>query len=199
MAFYEQHIHEKPTTFLSKYVFSFDHKVIGKQFLWYGIFFLGVGGIIALMIRWALAYPGVPFPVFGQFLFLKQGGVIPPDTYASLFTLHGTIMIFYAITPILIGCFGNFCIPLMIGARDMAFPAANMLSFWIAVLSGVILLASLFTPLGGAAGGWTSYPTLSTLIGSPGVGQTLWTLAIFVLGVSSTMGAINYIYNCNHS
>ena len=82
----------------------------------------------------------------------------------------------------------------MIGARDMAFPAANMLSFWIAVLSGVILLASLFTPLGGAAaGGWTSYPTLSTLIGSPGVGQTLWTLAIFVLGVSSTMGAINYI------
>ena len=193
MAFYEQHIHEKPTTFLSKYVFSFDHKVIGKQFLWYGIFFLGVGGIMALMIRWALAYPGVPFPVFGQFLFPETGGVIPPDTYASLFTLHGTIMIFYAITPILIGCFGNFCIPLMIGARDMAFPAANMLSFWIAVLSGVILLASLFTPLGGAAGGWTSYPTLSTLIGSPGVGQTLWTLAIFVLGVSSTMGAINYI------
>ncbi|MAW07005.1 MAG: cytochrome-c oxidase [Halobacteriovoraceae bacterium] len=193
MAFYEQHIHAKPTTFLSKYVFSFDHKVIAKQFLWYGIFFLGVGGIMALMIRWALAFPGVPFPVFGQFLFPETGGVIPPDTYASLFTLHGTIMIFFAITPILIGCFGNFCIPLMIGARDMAFPAANMLSFWIAVVSGLVLLASLFTPLGGAAGGWTSYPTLSTLIGSPGVGQTLWTLSIFILGVSSTMGAINYI------
>jgi cytochrome c oxidase subunit 1 len=193
MAFYEQHIHAKPTTFLSKYVFSFDHKVIAKQFLWYGIFFLGIGGIMALMIRWALAFPGIPFPVFGSFLFPETGGVIPPDTYASLFTLHGTIMIFFAITPILIGCFGNFCIPLMIGARDMAFPAANMLSFWLAFVSGAVLLASLFTPLGGAAGGWTSYPTLSTLIGSPGIGQTLWTLSIFILGISSTMGAINYI------
>ena len=110
---------------------------------------------------------------FRSVSFPETGGVIPPDTYAMLFTLHGTIMIFYAITPILIGCFGNFCIPLMIGARDMAFPSANMLSFWVAVLSGAVLLASLFTPLGAAAGGWTSYPTLSTLIGSPGVGQTL--------------------------
>jgi cytochrome c oxidase subunit 1 len=110
-----------------------------------------------------------------------------------LFTMHGTIMIFYAITPILIGAFGNFCIPLMLGARDMAFPLLNMLSFHIAALSGIILVGSLFTPLGAAAGGWTSYPTLSTLIGSPGMGQTLWSLAIFVLGVSSTMGAVNYI------
>ena len=102
-------------------------------------------------------------------------------------------MIFYAITPILIGAFGNFCIPLMIGARDMVFPTLNMLSFWLAFVSAILLLASLFTPLGGAAGGWVSYPTLSTLIGSPGIGQTLWTLALFVLGVSSTMGAVNYI------
>ncbi len=193
MAFYEQHAHPKPTTFLSKYIISFDHKVIGKQFLWYGIFFLGIGGMMALMIRWALAYPGQAFPILGPLMFPETGGVIPPDTYSMLFTMHGTIMIFYAITPILIGAFGNFCIPLMIGARDMCFPLLNMLSFWLAVLSGIVLLASLFTPLGAAAGGWTSYPTLSTLIGSPGVGQTLWTLAIFILGVSSTMGAINYI------
>jgi len=193
MAFYEQPIHPKPTTFLSKYMISYDHKVIGKQFLWYGIFFLFVGGLMALMIRWTLAFPGVPFPVIGHFLFPESGGVIPPDTYAMLFTMHGTIMIFYAITPILIGAFGNFCIPLMIGARDMAFPLLNMLSFWLAVVSGVILLGSLFTPLGAAAGGWTSYPTLSTLVGSPGTGQTLWSLAIFILGASSTMGAINYI------
>lgn len=193
MAFYEQHIHPKPTTFLSKYVFSYDHKVIGKQFLWYGIFFLLVGGLMALMIRWTLAYPGQAFPVIGSFLFPETGGAVPPDTYAMLFTMHGTIMIFYAITPILIGAFGNFCIPLMLGARDMAFPLLNMLSFHIAAFSGVLLLGSLFTPLGAAAGGWTSYPTLSTLIGSPGVGQTLWSLAIFVLGVSSTMGAVNYI------
>jgi len=186
-------IHPEPKTFLSKYIFSFDHKVIGKQFLWYGIAFLGIGGMMALLIRWTLAYPGVPFPVLGNLLFPHSNGVVPPDTYAMLFTLHGTIMIFYAITPILIGAFGNFCIPLMIGARDMAFPLLNLLSFHIAVLSGVILMASLFYPLGGAAGGWTSYPTLSTIIGSPGAGQTLWALAIFVLGVSSTMGAVNYI------
>jgi cytochrome c oxidase subunit 1 len=185
--------HAAPTTFLSKYVFSFDHKVIAKQFLWYGIFFLGVGGMMAMMIRWTQAYPGEAFPIIGQMLFPETNGVIPPDTYAMLFTLHGTIMIFYAITPILIGAFGNFCIPLMIGARDMAFPLLNLLSFHIAALSGLILLASLFLPLGAAAGGWTSYPTLSTLIGSPGAGQTLWCLAIFVLGVSSTMGAVNYI------
>jgi cytochrome c oxidase subunit 1 len=193
MAFYTQPVHAAPKTFLSKYIISYDHKVIGKQFLWYGIFFLLVGGLMALMIRWTLAFPGQAFPVVGRFLFPETGGVIPPDTYAMLFTMHGTIMIFYAITPILIGAFGNFCIPLMIGARDMAFPLLNMLSFWLAVASGVILMGSLFTPLGAAAGGWTSYPTLSTLIGSPGVGQTLWTLAIFVLGASSTMGAINYI------
>ena len=193
MAFFEQHIHPKPTTFLSKYVFSYDHKVIGKQFLWYGIFFLLVGGLMALMIRWTLAYPGEAFPIIGQYLFPETGGAVPPDTYSMLFTMHGTIMIFYAITPILIGAFGNFCIPLMLGARDMAFPLLNMLSFHIAMISGLFLLGSLFTPLGAAAGGWTSYPTLSTLIGSPGVGQTLWSVAIFVLGVSSTMGAVNYI------
>lgn len=193
MAFFEQEIHDAPTTFMSKYVFSFDHKVIAKQFLWYGIAFLGIGGMMALLIRWTLAFPGEPFPVIGAILFPATGGVVPPDTYAMLFTLHGTIMIFYAITPILIGAFGNYCIPLMIGARDMVFPTLNMLSFWLALLSAVLLLASLFTPLGGAAGGWTSYPTLSTLIGSAGVGQTLWCLALFVLGVSSTMGAVNYI------
>jgi len=193
MAFFEQEIHDAPSTFLSKYVFSFDHKVIAKQFLWYGIAFLGIGGMMALLIRWTLAFPGEPFPVLGQILFPDTNGVVPPDTYAMLFTLHGTIMIFYAITPILIGAFGNYCIPLMIGARDMVFPTLNMLSFWLALVSAILLLASLFTPLGGAAGGWTSYPTLSTLIGSAGVGQTLWCLALFVLGVSSTMGAVNYI------
>lgn len=193
MAAFEQHIHAKPTTFLSKYIFSLDHKVIGKQFLWYGILGLGIGGMMALMIRWTLAFPGEAFPILGHFLFPETNGIVPPDVYAMLFSMHGTIMIFYAITPILIGCFGNFCIPLMIGARDMVFPVLNMLSFQLAVLSFILLLAGLFTPLGAAASGWTSYPTLSTLVGSPGIGQTLWTLAIFVLGASSTMGAINYI------
>ncbi len=193
MAFFEQHIHSEPKTFISKYIFSYDHKVIGKQFLWYGIIGLGLGGMMALMIRWTLAFPGEAFPILGNLLFPSTGGVVPPDTYAMLFTMHGTIMIFYAITPILIGAFGNYLIPLQIGARDMVFPLLNMLSFWIAAVSAVILVASLCLPLGAAAGGWTSYPTLSTLIGSPGAGQTLWSLALFLLGVSSTMGAVNYI------
>ena len=193
MAFLEQHIHDAPTSFWSKYVFSFDHKVIGKQFLWYGIFFLLVGGLMAMLIRWTLAYPGVPFPIIGNLLFPASNGVVPPDTYAMLFTMHGTIMIFFAITPILIGAFGNFCIPLMIGARDMIFPTLNMLSFWFSMASGILLLVSLCLPLGAAAGGWTSYPTLSTNIGQPGAGQTFWLLSLFLFGVSSTMGAINYI------
>ena len=193
MAFFEQHIHERPQTFLAKYVFSFDHKVIAKQFLWYGILFLGIGGLMALMIRFTLAFPNQPFPVIGSFLFPDTGGVIPPDVYAMLFTMHGTIMIFYAITPILIGSFGNFCIPLMIGARDMVFPTLNMLSFWFAFVSGIFILLGVCTPLGAAAGGWTSYPTLSTQIGSPGIGQTYWLIAIFLFGASSTMGAVNYI------
>ncbi|MFL5785917.1 MAG: cbb3-type cytochrome c oxidase subunit I, partial [Bacteriovoracaceae bacterium] len=193
MAFLEQHIHDAPKSFWSKYVFSFDHKVIGKQFLWYGIFFLMVGGLMALLIRWTLAYPGVPFPVIGHLLFPHTGGVVPPDTYAMLFTMHGTIMIFFAITPILTGAFGNFCIPLLIGARDMIFPTLNMLSFWFSMASGIVLLASLCLPMGAAAGGWTSYPTLSTNIGQPGLGQTLWLLSLFLFGISSTMGAVNYI------
>ncbi len=193
MAFLEQHIHDAPTSFWSKYVFSFDHKVIAKQFLWYGLFWLVVGGLMSLMIRWTLAYPGVSFPIIGHLLFPHTNGVVPPDSYAMLFTMHGTIMIFFAITSILIGSFGNFCIPLLIGARDMIFPTLNMLSFWFAMASGTLLLVSLCLPLGAAAGGWTSYPTLSTNLGQPGMGQTLWLLSLFLFGVSSTMGAVNYI------
>lgn len=187
------HIHPEPKTFLSKYVFSYDHKVIAKQFLWYGIFFLGVGGIMALLIRWNLAYPNQPVPMIGHVLFPSSDGAVPPDTYAMLFTLHGTIMIFFAITPILIGAFGNYCIPLMIGGRDMAFPTLNMLSFWISLPAGILMLVSIFLPLGGAATGWTAYPTLSTLIGSPGWGMTLWCFSLWLLGAASTMGAVNYI------
>lgn len=193
MAFLEQHIHDAPTSFWSKYIVSYDHKVIAKQFLWYAMFWGVIGGMMSMLIRWTLAYPGVPVPVLGNILFSESGGVVPPDIYAMLFTLHGTIMIFFFITPLLIGCFGNFCIPLMIGARDMIFPTLNMLSFWFAMASGAVLLFSMFLPLGAAAGGWTSYPTLSTNLGQPGAGQTMWLISLFLFGISSTMGAINYI------
>ncbi len=191
--FEEQHIHPEPTSFLGKYIFSFDHKVIAKQFLWLGLSFLLLGGMMALMIRWQLANPGVPFPVIGHLVFGGSDGIISPAAYTSLFTMHGTIMIFYAITPIMIGGFGNFCIPLMIGARDMVFPTLNLMSFWTQVISSIVLVVSFFVPIGAAAAGWTTYATLSTQLGTPGLGQTLWVVAIFLAGASTIMGAINYI------
>jgi cytochrome c oxidase subunit 1 len=119
--------------------------------------------------------------------------VISPAAYTSLFTMHGTIMIFFAVTPILIGGFGNFCVPLLIGARDMAFPRLNMLSFWTMAAATATLTASFFVPLGAPQAGWTAYATLSTAIGAPGPGQTMWTVAIYLNGVSTVMGAVNYI------
>ncbi len=192
MATHADEIHPAPTGFLRKYVFSTDHKVIAKQFIWFGLVFLAVGGTLAMIIRWQLANPGQPVPVVGKLFFPRSGGVVSPAAYTSLFTMHGTIMIFFAITPIVIGGFGNFCIPLLIGARDMAFPKLNLASFWTLVIAGLILAASLFVPTSAAAG-WTAYPPLSTGIGTPGPGQTLWVLALFVSGASTIMGAVNYI------
>jgi len=182
-----------PRGFLRRYVFSTDHKVIAKQFLFLGLAFLAVGGFLAMLIRWQLANPGVPFPLVGKLLYGPSGGVISPAAYTALFTMHGTIMIFFAITPILIGAFGNFCIPLLIGARDMVFPRLNLLSFWSMFVATAVLTASFFVPLGAPQAGWTAYPTLSTAIGTPGLGQTLWTVAIYFNGASSIMGAVNYI------
>src|SRR5262245_8727449 len=155
-----QHIHPEPTSFVRKCVFSTDHKVIARQFLWAGLLFLAIGGGEAMLIRWQWAFPGRPVPLLGNVLFPGSGGAITPAAYGGIFTTHGLIMIFFAITPILIGAFGNFCIPLMIGARDMAFPALNMLSFWTFVLSGVFAVSSFFVPLGTGSAGWTTYPPL---------------------------------------
>jgi cytochrome c oxidase subunit 1 len=186
-------IHPAPTSFLGRFVFSTDHKVIGRQFLFLGLVFLAVGGVMAMLIRWQLARPGVPVPIIGRVLFSRSGGVISPAAYTALFTMHGTIMIFFAVTPILIGGFGNFLVPLLIGARDMAFPRLNMISFWTMAASTGVLTASFFVPLGAADAGWTAYATLSTTIGTPGVGQTMWVVAIYLNGAASVMGAVNYI------
>ncbi len=192
-AHHDEHLHTDPTTFIGKYIFSYDHKVIAKQFLFFGIFWAFIGAFLSVLIRWCLAFPGVAVPVVGELLFPTSNGIIPPDVYTMLFTMHGTIMIFFAITPILIGCFGNFCIPLMIGARDMIFPWLNMLSFWLTFIGGVLMMASFFVPLGASAVGWTSYPTLANSQWSPGMGHTLWLLSLFFIGNSSIVGAINYI------
>ena len=186
-------IHPEPTTFISKYIISYDHKVIAKQFLFFGIFWAFIGAFMSVLIRWCLACPGQPFPVLGKLLFPHTGGVVPPDSYTTLFTMHGTIMIFFAITPILIACLGNLLIPLMIGARDMIFPWLNMASFWVMMVSGVLMFWSLFVPGGASGTGWTSYPTLASPQWTPMPGHTMWILAIFFAGTSSLMGAINYV------
>ena len=143
--------------FWRTYIFSTDHKMIGRQFLFLGLFMLIIGGLLAMMMRWQLAWPETAVPGMGwvpePYLF---EGIIPPNTYNSFFTMHATIMIFFAVMPIMIGCFGNFLIPLMIGARDMAFPVLNMLSFWVGLLGGLVMMAGFFVPGGHAAGGWTA-------------------------------------------
>jgi cytochrome c oxidase subunit 1 len=187
------HGHHEPS-FIGKYVFSTDHKVIGIQFLITNLLMLMVGGALALGVRWQLAWPWTPVPILGQ-AFAAQGGVIPPETYTMLFTMHATVMIFLVIIPILAGAFGNFLIPLMIGADDMAFPTLNMLSYWFMWPAIALFGASFFFGSGPAAG-WTSYPTLSALPqAAPGSGmaQTLWLLAVTFVGVSSMMGSVNYM------
>jgi cytochrome c oxidase subunit 1 len=190
------HVHHEELGFLRTYVFSTDHKMIGRQFLFLGLFMLVIGGLLAMMMRWQLGWPETPVPgmswVPEPFMF---EGIIPPETYNSLFTMHATIMIFFAVMPIMIGCFGNFLIPLMIGARDMAFPVLNMLSFWTGAVGGVVMLAGFFVPGGHAAGGWTAYAPLTAKAVYTGVewGQNLWNISLIILGASSLMGSINYI------
>ncbi len=180
--------------FVRTYIFSTDHKMIARQFLFLGLFMMVIGGLLALLLRWQLAWPETPVPGLRPFL-PDTEGVIAPEVYNMLFTMHATIMIFFVIMPILAGSFGNFLIPLMIGARDMAFPKLNMLSFWVGATSGVLMLAGFFVEGGHAAAGWTSYAPLSAVPSYSGVywGQNLWCISLFVLGVSSMMGAINYI------
>ncbi len=187
---------EHKTPFIRKYIFSTDHKTIGIQFLFLSLFFMIVGGLLAMMVRWQLGYPEEPMPLGKLFPEnLMPEGIIGPEFYNALFTMHGTIMIFFVIIPILSGAFGNFLIPLMIGARDMAFPKLNMLSYWVAVPAGIIMASSFFTATGTAATGWTAYAPLSAVPDYTGVtlGQTLWLVSLIVLGSSSIMGAVNYI------
>jgi len=182
--------------FISTYVFSRDHKIIGLQFLFSTLLWFLVGGLLALGIRWQLAWPWENMPVIGSLLFSGEGGQISPEFYTMLFTMHATVMIFFVIIPILAGAFGNYLIPLMIGADDMAFPTLNMLSYWFMWPAFLLIGFSFFTPGNGAASGWTSYPPLSAVgEAAPGSGpaQTLWLLGVTCVGISSMMGSVNYM------
>ncbi len=185
-----------PRRWLFRYVFSTDHKVIGIQFLFSSLVWLTIGGLLALAMRWQLAWPWTNMPVIGPWLFAAEGGQITPEFYATLFTMHGTVMIFFVIIPLLTGGFGNYLIPLMIGARDMAFPRLNMLSYWLMWPGFVMMVLSFFTPTHGAGAGWTSYPPLSILqnaMPNSQDGQTYWLLGLLCVGTSSLLGSINYL------
>jgi cytochrome c oxidase subunit 1 len=194
--------------FVRHYLFSLDHKMIGRQFLFSGLAMLVIGGLLAMMVRWQLGYPEQPMPFTGLFSeefwdsynwFAQAApyGVITSEFYNSLFTMHATIMIFFVVMPIMVGAFGNFLIPIGIGAADMAFPTLNMLSFWTAVPAFILMVLSFFVPGGAAGGGWTSYAPLAAVPDYAGVagpwGVNLWLISLFILGFSSLMGSINYI------
>jgi len=193
----EQHAHRDDRPFIRRYIFSTDHKIIGIQFLLMSLLFLLVGGALAMLMRWQLGFPGRPLPIIGS-LFpetMVQNGIVLPEFYDSLVTMHGTFMVFFAIMPLLVGVFGNYLIPLKIGAPDMAFPRINMASFWLAVPAGVLMLAGFFVEGGHAAAGWTSYAPLSASSEYSGVstGQIIWCISLIVLGLSSILGSFNYI------
>ena len=192
-------------SFIKKYVFSTDHKMIGIQFLFTTLLMLLVGGSLALGVRFQLAWPWRAMPVVSQMAdllggpnFVAEGGQISPEFYTMLFTMHASVMIFLVIIPILAGAFGNFLIPLMIGADDMAFPVLNMLSYWF-MWPAIACFGMSFAVEGlnaAPAQGWTSYPVLSAIKDSaPGAGdaQTWWLLGLTLVGVSSMMGSVNYM------
>ncbi len=184
-------------SFVSKYIFSMDHKTIAKQFLITGMVWAIIGGLFSVLFRLQLGYPDQSFPILETFFgHWAKGGQIQPEFYYSLITMHGTVLVFFVLTAGLSGTFANFLIPLQIGARDMASPFLNMLSYWFFFLASVIMISSLFISTGPASGGWTIYPPLSALgQASDGskLGMDLWLVSMAMFIVSSLLGGLNYI------
>lgn len=193
-----EHEHHHKETFITKYIFSIDHKMIAKQYLITGIIMGIIGIAMSLLFRMQLAWPEESFKIFNVLLGDKfaPDGVMANDIYLALVTIHGTIMVFFVLTAGLSGTFSNLLIPLQIGARDMASGFMNMISYWLFFLSAVIMLSSLFVEAGPASAGWTIYPPLSALpqaIPGSGTGMTLWLVSMAIFIASSLMGSLNYI------
>jgi len=195
---HHEHEHHHKDTFITKYIFSIDHKMIAKQYLITGIVMGIIGIAMSLLFRMQLAWPEESFKIFNVLLGDKfaPDGVMANDIYLALVTIHGTIMVFFVLTAGLSGTFSNLLIPLQIGARDMASGFMNMISYWLFFLSAVIMLSSLFVEAGPASAGWTIYPPLSALpqaIPGSGTGMTLWLVSMAIFIASSLMGSLNYI------
>ncbi|MGA9977935.1 MAG: cbb3-type cytochrome c oxidase subunit I [Candidatus Sulfotelmatobacter sp.] len=176
-----------PQGFIRKYIFSVDHKVIGIQYFFLALTAVFVGMFLSLLMRIHLVWPSVSLPIFG---------VIQPETYLTLLTMHGTIMVFFVLTTAPQGGFGNYFLPIQIGAPDMAFPVLNMLSFWTTFVAFVILIAAFFVQGGAPLHGWTGYPPLSAIPSAgpgEGLGADLWITSIAIFCIASLMGALNFI------
>ncbi len=191
------HGHHHKETFITKYIFSQDHKMISKQYLITGLTMGIIGIAMSLLFRMQLAWPGESFPIMEALLGKwAPDGVMDPNMYLALVTIHGTIMVFFVLTAGLSGTFSNLLIPLQIGARDMASGFLNMLSYWLFFLSSVVMVISLFVEAGPASAGWTIYPPLSALpqaLPGSGAGMTLWLVSMAIFIASSLLGSLNYI------
>jgi cytochrome c oxidase subunit 1 len=193
-----EHEHHHKDTFITKYIFSIDHKMIAKQYLITGVFMGIIGVGLSMLFRMQLAWPEESFKIFNVLLGDKfaPDGVMANDIYLALVTIHGTIMVFFVLTAALSGTFSNLLIPLQIGARDMASGTLNMISYWLFFLSSVIMISSLFVEAGPASAGWTIYPPLSALpqaIPGSGMGMTLWLVSMAIFIASSLLGSLNYV------
>src|SRR5213083_713964 len=191
-----EHVHHE-LGFWRKYVFSTDHKIIAIQYLITAMTMAIVGGILSMLMRYQLAWPSMISPTLAKITTgAFASGVMAPEFYVSLVTMHGIIMVFFLFTAVLTGGFGNFLIPLQIGARDMAFPFLNALSYWVFLLSCIVIFSALFVAGGAPYGGWTAYAPLSAIPAAgpgQGTGVTLWITAIALFTVSGLMGGLNYI------
>ncbi len=176
-----------PQGFIRKYIFSLDHKVIGIQYFFLALTAVFVGMFLSLLMRIHLIWPTAVLPLVGE---------IKPETYLTLLTMHGTIMVFFVLTTAPQGGFGNYILPIQIGAPDMAFPVLNMLSFWTTFVGFVVIIAAFFVTGGAPLHGWTGYPPLSAVQAAgpgEGLGADLWITSIAIFCLASLMGALNFI------